>query len=93
MVVMVDDLNMPQKETYGAQPPIELLRQFMDHGGWYDRENTFRNMQDVLFVAAMGPPGGGRAPITIASFAGRRLPSPTTTSNSVWWNAPAQASS
>ena len=64
MVVMVDDLNMPQKETYGAQPPIELLRQFMDHGGWYDRENTFRNMQDVLFVAAMGPPGGGRAPIT-----------------------------
>ena len=64
MVVMVDDLNMPQKETYGAQPPIELLRQFMYHGGWYDRENTFRNMQDVLFVAAMGPPGGGRAPIT-----------------------------
>lgn len=46
------------------QPPIELLRQFMDMGGWYGRDNSFRAMTDVQFVTAMGTPGGGRTFIT-----------------------------
>ncbi len=62
-VIFVDDLNMPQKEIYGAQPPIELLRQWMDYAGWYEidtNEKEFRSIINVKFVTAMGPPGGGR---------------------------------
>jgi len=64
-IAFIDDFNMPRKEVYGAQPPIEIIRQVMDHGFWYHRKELKPNIiQNLELITAMGEPGGGRTDIT-----------------------------
>ena len=67
LIVFIDDMNMPTVEKEGAQPAIELLRQWMDHKQWYDytdKGNQLQKITDIVFVAAMCPPAGGKNPVT-----------------------------
>lgn len=68
MVIFIDDLNMPKLDTYGSQPPIELLRQYQDFGGFYNRFEEgmpFTEIKDVTIAAACAPPGGGRNNVSL----------------------------
>ncbi|XP_032178404.1 dynein heavy chain 2, axonemal isoform X10 [Mustela erminea] len=65
MITFMDDLNMPAKDMFGSQPPLELIRLWIDYGFWYDRtKQTIKYIRDMFLMAAMGPPGGGRTAIS-----------------------------
>lgn len=64
-VLYVDDVNMPSLETFGAQPPIELLRQMLDQGVMYDRIEMFPvQIVDTSLIVLAAPPEGGRNKLT-----------------------------
>ena len=60
LIYFVDDLNMAMVETYGTQTPIELIRQHMDYGSWYDRVDLGlkKYIQDVQFISCMNNKSG-----------------------------------
>jgi dynein heavy chain len=69
MIFFIDDINMPQLDTYGSQPPCELLRQAIDSTGFYDTKKLiFKQIKDTRFACACAPPGGGRNAVTPRLF-------------------------
>jgi len=53
---------MPAVEVWGAQPPIELLRLFLDQKGVYERSDwSWKEVRNATLVAAAAPPSGSRA--------------------------------
>ncbi|TMS02286.1 Dynein heavy chain 2, axonemal [Larimichthys crocea] len=61
LLCFLDDLNMPANDLFGSQPPLELLRLWIDYGFWYDRQKqTLKFVKDMFLLVSMGPPGGGR---------------------------------
>lgn len=66
VALMIDDVNMPAVERFGAQPPIELMRQFCDSGYIYDRTKHFPvYIADTTLICCAAPPEGGRNPLTL----------------------------
>ena len=65
-IFLIDDLNMPAKEEYGAQTAIELLRIALERNEIYDRANLeLKVLEDIQCIGSMGHPGGGRSTISL----------------------------
>ncbi|KAK8896419.1 hypothetical protein M9Y10_014318 [Tritrichomonas musculus] len=55
LIYVLDNIGSPKPEVYGAQPPLELIRQFLDYGGWYNTKTvTFNNIINTSFIATLG---------------------------------------
>eukprot|EP01059_Diplonema_ambulator_P010461 TRINITY_DN204_c1_g2_i3.p1 TRINITY_DN204_c1_g2~~TRINITY_DN204_c1_g2_i3.p1 ORF type:complete len:3050 (+),score=1214.76 TRINITY_DN204_c1_g2_i3:4746-13895(+) len=54
LVCLIEDLNMPAKDKFGSQPPLELLRLWMDNNFWYDRSTqSRRTINDLQLLSNM----------------------------------------
>ena len=64
MTFFLDDLSMPEVNTWGDQPTLELVRQLVETKGVCfldkDKRGDVKTMEDLLFVGAMSHPGGGK---------------------------------
>ena len=81
LILFLDDVNLAQKDQYGVQSAIELLRQVLDMSGTFDRKSwSWVWVEDVTFLAASAPPGGGRHAMTprfIRHFMKFQMPVPS----------------
>ena len=59
LVYFIDDMNMPFKDKYETQSAIEILRQYVDYRGWFDKVKIL--MKEILnsqLCACMNPTAG-----------------------------------
>jgi dynein heavy chain len=64
MTVFFDDFSMPEVNTWGDQPTLELVRLLVEQKGFYfldkEKRGDFKSCEDLSYVAAMQHPGGGK---------------------------------
>ncbi|XP_012283270.1 dynein beta chain, ciliary [Orussus abietinus] len=62
LVYFIDDMNMPEVDTYGTVQPHTLIRQHLDYGHWYDRTKlTLKDIHNCQYVSCMNPTAGSFA--------------------------------
>ena len=64
MTIFMDDLSMPEVNTWGDQPTLEMVRLIVEYGGFCfldkDKRGDFKVCEDLQFIAAMQHPGSGK---------------------------------
>jgi dynein heavy chain len=64
MTIFMDDLSMPEVNTWGDQPTLEMVRLIVEFGGFCfldkDKRGDFKVCEDLQYMAAMQHPGGGK---------------------------------
>ena len=64
MTIFMDDMSMPEVNTWGDQPTLEMVRLIVEYGGFCfldkDKRGDFKVCEDLQYFAAMQHPGGGK---------------------------------
>ncbi|KAJ8957969.1 hypothetical protein NQ318_001970 [Aromia moschata] len=59
LIYFIDDMNMPEVDTYGTVQPHTLIRQHLDYNHWYDRNKlTLKDVHNCQYVSCMNPTAG-----------------------------------
>eukprot|EP00058_Branchiostoma_floridae_P013849 XP_002599337.1 hypothetical protein BRAFLDRAFT_275161 [Branchiostoma floridae] len=59
LIYFIDDMNMPEVDTYFTVQPHTLIRQHMDYSHWYDRVKlSLKDVHNCQYVACMNPTAG-----------------------------------
>ncbi len=57
MTVFIDDLSMPEKNKWGDQITLEIVRELMEDSGFYRLEKNergnFKFIENLRYIAAM----------------------------------------
>ena len=59
LIYFLDDMNMPEVDSYGTVGPHTIIRQHMDYGHWYCRNKlSLKEIHNTQYVASMNPTAG-----------------------------------
>ncbi|XP_018585062.2 dynein heavy chain 11, axonemal [Scleropages formosus] len=59
LIYFIDDLNMPEVDTYGTVQPHTLIRQHLDYSHWYDRQKlALKEIHNCQYITCMNPTAG-----------------------------------